>query len=138
MMDEKSKVAITRLGDRIRAAGTAELTGYNLALSHDRCAMLFHIVKELFPTGGDLTEVKFWTGMRPMIPDRGPLIGPTRPANLYLNTANATPGWPPGPGSWRIVAHLLSLQQPKISTHNVPISLIPHRQGNKTTTTKKH
>src|SRR3546814_10645907 len=53
MMDEKSKVAITRLGERIRAAGTAELTGYNLTLSHDRCAMLFHIVKELFPRGGE-------------------------------------------------------------------------------------
>src|SRR3546814_13188918 len=89
MMDEKSKVAITRLGDRIRAAGTAELTGYNLALSHDRCAMLFHIVKELFPKGGELTEVKFWTGLRPMIPDGRPLIGPTRLANLYLTPGHA-------------------------------------------------
>src|SRR3546814_13686519 len=101
MMDEKSKVAITRLGDRIRAAGTAELTGYNLALSHDRCAMLFHIVKELFPKGGDLTEVKFWTGLRPMIPDGGPLIGPTRLANLYLNTGHGTLGWTMGPGAGR-------------------------------------
>ena len=58
-----------------RAAGTAELTGYNLTLSHGRCAMLFHIVRDLFPKGGDLTEVKFWTGLRPMIPDGGPLIG---------------------------------------------------------------
>src|SRR3546814_289916 len=58
MMDEKSKVAITRLGDRIRAAGTAELTGYNLALSHDRCAMLFHIVKELFRSEEHTSELQ--------------------------------------------------------------------------------
>src|SRR3546814_16956002 len=114
MMDEKSKVAITRLGDRIRAAGTAELTGYNLTLSHDRCAMLFHIVKELFPRGGDLTEVKFWTGLRPMIPDGDPLIGPTRLPNLYLNTGHDTLGCTMGPGSGPLLPALLAGSAPGI------------------------
>src|SRR3546814_183302 len=129
MMDEKSKVAITRLGDRIRAAGTAELTGYNLTLSHDRCAMLFHIVKELFPRGGDLTEVKFWTGLRPMIPDGGPLIGPTRLANLYLNTGHGTLGWTMGPGSGRILADLLSGRTPEIPLEGLTIDRFPQGPG---------
>lgn len=129
MMDEKSKVAITRLGDRIRAAGTAELTGYNLTLSHDRCAMLFHIVKDLFPRGGDLTEVKFWTGLRPMIPDGGPLIGPTRLANLYLNTGHGTLGWTMGPGSGRILADLLSGRAPEIPLEGLTIDRFPQGQG---------
>jgi D-amino-acid dehydrogenase len=129
MMDEKSKVAITRLGDRIRAAGTAELTGYNLDLSHDRCAMLFHIVQDLFPKGGDLSEVKFWTGLRPMIPDGGPLIGPTRLANLYLNTGHGTLGWTMGPGSGRILADLLSDRQPEIPLDGLTIDRFPQGQG---------
>jgi len=129
MMDEKSKVAITRLGDRIRAAGTAELTGYNLHLSHGRCAMLFHIVQDLFPKGGDLTEVKFWTGLRPMIPDGGPLIGPTRIANLYLNTGHGTLGWTMGPGSGRLLADLLSGRPTDIPLDGLTIDRFPQGQG---------
>ncbi len=129
MMDEKSKVAITRLGDRIRAAGTAELTGYNLHLSHGRCAMLFHIVQDLFPKGGDLTEVKFWTGLRPMIPDGGPLIGPTRIENLYLNTGHGTLGWTMGPGSGRLLADLLSGRSTDIPLDGLTIDRFPQGQG---------
>ncbi len=129
MMDEKSKVAITRLGDRIRAAGTAELTGYNLHLSHGRCAMLFHIVRDLFPRGGDLSDVKFWTGLRPMIPDGGPLIGPTRLANLYLNTGHGTLGWTMGPGSGKLLADLLSGRQTDIPLYGLTIERFPQGQG---------
>lgn len=129
MMDEKSKVAITRLGDRIRAAGTAELTGYNLNLSHGRCAMLFHIVQDLFPKGGDLTEVKFWTGLRPMIPDGGPLIGPTKIENLYLNTGHGTLGWTMGPGSGKLLADLLSGRETDIPLDGLTIDRFPQGQG---------
>ncbi|MGD1877242.1 MAG: D-amino acid dehydrogenase [Kiloniellaceae bacterium] len=129
MMDEKSKVAITRLGDRIRAAGTAELTGYNMRLSHGRCAMLFHIVQDLFPKGGDLTEVKFWTGLRPMIPDGGPLIGPTSLANLYLNTGHGTLGWTMGPGSGKLLADLLSQRPTDIPLDGLTIDRFPQGQG---------
>lgn len=129
MMDERSKVAITRLGNRIRAAGTAELTGYNLTLSHGRCAMLFHIVSELFPKGGDLSEVKFWTGLRPMIPDGGPLIGPTRLSNLYLNSGHGTLGWTMGPGSGRLLADLLSGRPTDIPLDGLTIDRFPQGQG---------
>ncbi len=129
MMDEKHKVAITRLGDRIRAAGTAELTGYSLRLSHGRCAMLFHVVRDLFPRGGDLSEVKFWTGLRPMIPDGGPLIGPTRIANLYLNTGHGTLGWTMACGSGRILADVLTRRPPEIPLEGLTIERFPKGQG---------
>lgn len=129
IMDEKHKVAITRLGDRIRAAGTAELTGYDLRVSHGRCAMLFHVVSDLFPTGGDLTEVKFWTGLRPMLPDGGPLIGPTRLGNLYLNTGHGTLGWTMAAGSGRILADILSDREPDISLEGLTIDRFPQGQG---------
>jgi D-amino-acid dehydrogenase len=129
MMDEKSKVAITRLGDRIRAAGTAELTGYNLHLSHGRCEMLFHIVRDLFPKGGDLSEVKFWTGLRPMLPDGGPLIGPTKFPNLWINSGHGTLGWTMGPGSGRILADLMSGREPGIDVSDLALTRFPANQG---------
>lgn len=129
IMDEKHKVAITRLGDRIRAAGTAELTGYNLRLSHGRCAMLFHVVRDLFPKGADLSHVKFWTGLRPMIPDGGPLIGPTRIDNLYLNTGHGTLGWTMAAGSGRMLSDLLSGREPDIPLDGLTIARFPQGQG---------
>ena len=129
MMDEKHKVAITRLGDRIRAAGTAELTGYSLRLSHGRCAMLFHVVRDLFPKGGDLTEVKFWTGLRPMVPDGGPVIGPTRLKGLYLNTGHGTLGWTMAAGSGRLLADVLSDRETDIPLDGLTIDRFPQFEG---------
>ena len=122
-------MAITRLGDRTRAAGTAELTGYNLRLSHGRCEMLFHIVRDLFPKGGDLSEVKFWTGLRPMQPDGGPLIGPTKFPNLWLNTGHGTLGWTMGPGSGRLIADLIDGKTPAIDVSDLGLARFPAGQG---------
>ncbi len=65
IMDETHKVAVTRLGDRIRVGGTAELAGYSLALRETRRATLEHVVDDLFPKGGDVSKASFWCGLRP-------------------------------------------------------------------------
>jgi D-amino-acid dehydrogenase len=129
IMDEKHKVALTRLGTRIRAAGTAELTGYDLRLSHGRCAMLFHVVRDLFPQGGDLSRVQFWTGLRPMIPDGGPLIGPTRLDNLWLDTGHGTLGWTMACGSGAVLADMIAGRTPAIATDGLTIARFPQGQG---------
>jgi D-amino-acid dehydrogenase len=85
-MDETYKVAITRLGDRIRVGGMAELAGYNLALREARRRTLSFVVGDLFGKGGDLARTEFWTGLRPMTPDGPPILGGTPYPNLYLNT----------------------------------------------------
>ena len=77
IMDETHKVAVTRLGDRIRVGGTAELAGYDLTLHESRRATLEHVVTDLFPRGGDVARAEFWTGLRPMTPDGTPVVGPT-------------------------------------------------------------
>jgi D-amino-acid dehydrogenase len=115
-MDETHKVAITRLGDRIRVAGTAELTGFDLSLKEDRRNTVTHVVQDLFPNGGDIGQADFWTGLRPMTPDGTPLIGPTPYANLYLNTGHGTLGWTMSCGSGRLVADLVTGQAPGIDT----------------------
>ncbi len=114
VMDETHKVAITRLGDRIRVGGTAELAGFNLDLRQGRHETLAHVVSDLFPQGGDVAKAAFWCGLRPMTPDGPPIIGPTRIENLYLNTGHGTLGWTMACGSGRIMADLLSGRRPEI------------------------
>jgi D-amino-acid dehydrogenase len=115
VMDETYKVAITRLGDRIRVGGTAELAGYSKTLRGPRRATLEHSVGDLFPRGGDLSRASFWTGLRPMTPDGTPVIGPTRYANLFLNTGHGTLGWTMSCGSGRLIADIVSDRRPNIA-----------------------
>ncbi len=114
VMDETHKVAVTRLGNRIRAGGTAELAGYDLALRDPRKATLTHVVRDLFPDGGDVSQASFWCGLRPMTPDGPPVIGPTPYANLTLATGHGTLGWTMAAGTGRVIADLLSGRTPEV------------------------
>jgi len=122
VMDETYKVAITRLGDRIRVGGTAEIAGYDLRLHAARRATLEHSVADLFGGGGDLSKAEFWTGLRPMTPDGPPIIGPTKYANLHLNTGHGTLGWTMACGSARVLADQLSGVAPAIDAACLAIS----------------
>jgi D-amino-acid dehydrogenase len=114
VMDETYKIAITRLGDRIRVGGTAEVAGYDLRLHPGRRATLTHSVGDLFPGGGDLDRATFWCGLRPMTPEGPPVIGPTRLAGLYLNTGHGTLGWTMACGSGRVLADIISGRPPEV------------------------
>ena len=129
VMDESYKVAITRLGDRIRVGGTAEVSGYSDRLYSARRATLEHSLTDLFPRGGDLTEATFWSGLRPMTPDGPPVIGATRYANLHLNTGHGTLGWTMACGSARVLADLLSGRKPEIDTAELALTRYEHRFG---------
>ena len=122
VMDETYKVAVTRLGDRIRVGGTAELKGYNLTLREARRDTLDHVVTDLFPGGGDVSRATFWTGLRPMTPDGPPLIGPTRYSNLYLNTGHGTLGWTMAAGSGRVLADLISGRKPEVDLEGLTLA----------------
>jgi D-amino-acid dehydrogenase len=119
IMDETYKVAITRLGDRIRVGGTAEIAGYNLELRAARRATLEHSVTDLFPNGGDVSRAEFWTGLRPMTPDGTPIVGPTPFRNLFLNTGHGTLGWTMACGSGQFIADVVSGKRPEISTEGL-------------------
>ena len=129
VMDESYKVAITRLGDRIRVGGTAEVSGYSTKLYAARRATLDHSLTELFPRGGDLGKATFWSGLRPMTPDGPPVIGPTRYANLHLNTGHGTLGWTMACGSGRVLADMLSGRKPDIDASELAITRYDHRFG---------
>ena len=122
VMDETFKVGITRLGDRIRVGGTAELAGYSNTLREPRRRTLIHSVTDLFPHGGDVSRAKFWTGLRPMTPDGPPVIGPTKIDNLWLNTGHGTLGWTMSCGSGALLADLMSGKRPNIEHEDLAIS----------------
>jgi D-amino-acid dehydrogenase len=126
IMDETHKVAVTRLGSRIRVGGTAELAGYSLKLREARRATLEHVVRDLFPGGGDLARATFWCGLRPMTPDGTPVIGPTRYPNLWLATGHGTLGWTMAAGTGRVVADLLSGRTPEIDLAGLSLARYGH------------
>ncbi len=106
--DVTHKVVISRLGNRLRGAGTAELAGYDLSLRPARLAAVSHVLTDLFPGAGDWTKAVSWCGLRPMTPDNPPLLGATRYGNLFLNTGHGTLGWTMACGSGKIVADVVS------------------------------
>ena len=121
VMDETFKIAITRLGDRIRVGGMAEISGYTNDLGESRRLTLEHSVTDLFP-GGDVSRASFWSGLRPMTPDGTPVIGPTKVAGLFLNTGHGTLGWTMSSGSARLIADLVSGREPEIDAKDLAVT----------------
>jgi D-amino-acid dehydrogenase len=114
VMDETHKIAITRLGDRIRVGGMAELAGFDMSLKAKRQATLTHSVEDLFGGAGDQSRAEFWCGLRPMTPDGTPVVGRSPIQNLFLNTGHGTLGWTMAAGSGRVLADLVSGRRTEI------------------------
>ncbi len=115
LTDEAFKIVISRLGNRLRAAGTAELTGYDSTVNATRCAAIVQRIRQLFPALGALVSVQDWAGLRPATPNNVPFIGKTRFRNLYLNTGHGTLGWTLACGSSAALADLVSGRQPQVA-----------------------
>lgn len=119
LIDDTRKIAISRLGDTIRVAGTAEMAGYDAGLgsatAQVRCAALVRRYEELFPGVADTSEPHFWAGLRPSTPDNVPYIGRTRVDGLWVNAGHGTLGWTHGAGSGRALAALMSGVQPALA-----------------------
>jgi len=114
LTDEACKLVFTRLGERLRIAGTAELTGYDTTINEVRCRAILRRTLELFPGAGDETGAEFWAGLRPATPSNIPYVGRTRYANLFLNTGHGTLGWTHACGSGRALADIVSGRKPEV------------------------
>ncbi|MFD1326369.1 D-amino acid dehydrogenase [Mycoplana ramosa] len=122
IMDETYKIAITRLGDRIRVGGMAEIAGFSHDLPAARRATLEHSVEDLFGGAGDQSKATFWSGLRPMTPDGTPVIGGTRFKNLFINSGHGTLGWTMACGSGRVLADIISGRKPDIEAADLALS----------------
>jgi D-amino-acid dehydrogenase len=114
LTDDGHKLVFSRLGDRLRVAGTCELNGYTRNLNPVRCAAITRRVRALFPGACDYDNAAYWAGLRPLTPSNVPYVGRTRLPNLYLNTGHGTLGWTMGCGSGRAIADIVSGRRPDV------------------------
>jgi D-amino-acid dehydrogenase len=115
LTDDEYKLVFSRLGDRLRIAGTAELNGYDRDLNRVRCEAIVKRVEQLFPGAGDSEQAQFWTGLRPATPSNVPIIGRSKLSNLYLNTGHGTLGWTHSCGSGKSIARIVSGLKPEVN-----------------------
>ena len=114
LTDDEYKLVFSRLGDRLRIAGTAEFNGYDRDLNRVRCEAIVRRVEALFPGAGDAETAQFWTGLRPATPSNVPIIGRSRIGNLYFNTGHGTLGWTHACGSGKSIARIVSGLKPEV------------------------
>ena len=114
LTDDGYKLVVSRLGDRLRVAGTCELNGYTRELNTTRCEAITRRTRELFPDACDYDNPTYWTGLRPLTPSNVPYIGKTKIGNLFLNTGHGTLGWTMGCGSGRAIADIMAGRQPEV------------------------
>ena len=112
LTDDEYKLVFSRLGQRLRIAGTAEFNGYNLELDPIRCQALMQRTRQLFPQLAIVGEPQFWCGLRPATPSNVPFIGRSRLPNLWLNTGHGTLGWTMACGSAAALADLMDGKPP--------------------------
>jgi len=114
--DDEHKMVYSRLGNRLRAAGTAELAGWDLTLNPERAAVIRRNAQNLFPEAGDYAKAEPWCGLRPKTPDSVPYVCATPVSNLFLNTGHGTLGWTMSVGSARLLTDLIAGRTPDIDT----------------------
>ncbi len=114
LTDDEAKIVISRLGERLRIAGTAEISGWSTDLNPVRCEALVRRVETLFPDACDWERPEYWAGLRPSTPSNVPLVGATRIPNLWLNTGHGTLGWTMACGSGAALADLMSGRDPGV------------------------
>jgi D-amino-acid dehydrogenase len=129
VMDETFKVAITRMGNRLRIAGTAEVGTAGMKLRDGALRTLIKVAGDWFPRAAAYARAQFWVGARPMLPDGPPVLGVSPIANLYLNTGHGSTGWVMACGSGKVLADLLSGAQPEIDLEGLTIDRYSARRA---------
>lgn len=129
LTDDEYKLVYSRLGSRLRIAGTAELSGYSQSLSKRRCQAIVDRAAELFPKGGKWQEAEFWAGLRPATPSNVPYVGRSRLSNLYLNTGHGTLGWTHSCGSACALTDIISGNRPTVDFDFAGVTSVARRSA---------
>ncbi len=122
VMDESFKVAISRLGQRVRVAGGAEIGGHMSWHSQAALATLYKVLDDWFPGSAQLSQVQTWKGARPMLPDGPPVLGASGAEGIWLNLGHGSTGWALGCGSARVLADLLLQRRPAIDIEGLDLN----------------
>lgn len=114
LTDESRRIVCSRLGDRLRIAGTAELNGFDTQVRPERIAGILEWAQTRFPGALDTDRADHWAGLRPATPGNVPLIGRSRTRGLWLNTGHGTLGWTLACGSAAALAELMRGRRPAL------------------------
>jgi len=114
LTDDEYKLVFSRLGNRLRVAGTAELNGYSRQLNLTRCRAIVRRTAELMPDAAHWDQAEFWTGLRPATPSNVPCVGRSRIGNLFLNTGHGTLGWTHSCGSAAALSDIIAGHRPEV------------------------
>jgi D-amino-acid dehydrogenase len=126
VMDERYKVAISRLGARVRVAGGAELGGRPERHNKAALATLYKVLNDWFPGAAHMRQAQVWKGSRPMLPDGPPVLGASGLPGVWLNLGHGSSGWALACGSARVVADSIDARAPGIDLEGLDISRL-HR-----------
>jgi len=126
IVDEAYKVAIARMGNRIRIAGLAEFGSRTLELREAALRTLIKVGEDWFPNAANYGNAQFWCGTRPMLPDGPPLIGATPVRNVYMNIGHGPTGWAMAAGSAKLLADIVSGTAPEIDTDGLNMTRYMH------------
>ena len=122
VMDERYKVAISRMGQRVRVAGSAEIGGRPDDMNDDAIGTLYKVLADWFPGAARLSSgVQVWKGARPMLPDGPPIIGASGIPSLWLNLGHGSSGWALSCGSARVLADQIAGRVPEIDVEGLGI-----------------
>jgi D-amino-acid dehydrogenase len=122
VMDEEYKVAITRMGQRLRIAGTAEIGSRRLRLRASALRTLIRVAIDWFPAAAAYSQAQFWVGARPMLPDGPPLLGATPIRGLLLNVGHGSSGWAMACGCARVIADVAAGRTPEIDLDGLTLA----------------
>jgi D-amino-acid dehydrogenase len=120
-MDERYKVAISRLGQRVRVAGSAEVGGRIDRMTPQAIATLHKVLDDWFPGCAQHGQAQYWKGARPMLPDGPPVLGPSGAEGIWLNLGHGSSGWALSCGSARVVGDLIARRDPGIDLDRLDI-----------------
>jgi D-amino-acid dehydrogenase len=129
VMDETYKVAITRMGNRLRIAGTAEIGTSGMKLRDNALSTLIKVASDWFPAAASYRKAQFWVGARPMLPDGPPVLGASPIPNLFLNTGHGSTGWVMACGSGKVLADVIGGRAPEIDLDGLTIDRYDRRRA---------
>ena len=121
LMDERYKVAITRLGQRVRVAGSAEIGGRLDRFNEAAVATLYRVLDDWFPGAAAVAQAQRWKGARPMLPDGPPVLGASGATGVWLNLGHGSSGWALSCGSARVLAEQIGGRAPPIDLSGLGI-----------------
>ena len=92
LIDQPVKIVASRLGNRFRVAGTAELAGINTDIRQNRIRPLLDWVEKYFPNVSTETYTP-WAGLRPMTPNMMPITSESRMKGVFYHAGHGHLGW---------------------------------------------